>query len=113
MDIKAYLPPEIWHQTLSRFNLTEENVLKKYDLVLHLVTAAHGAEDFYGTGTNTIRYEGLKEARAVDDRLYKAWESHPNHRRIVNRDQVECGFTKKMEEVYDELESFMKKVHNK
>ena len=35
----------------------------RYDGVIHLVTAADGAEDFYETGSNEARYEGLKQAR--------------------------------------------------
>lgn len=109
MDIKAYLPDEIWSKTLSNFNMTEESILKKYDLVLHLVTAANGAEGFYGRGTNAIRYEGIDDARKVDQKLYSAWEQHSNHHRIINRDTVECGFTAKMEDIYKTLNDFLGK----
>ncbi len=35
----------------------------RYEGVIHLVTAADGAEDFYETETNEARYEGLEQAK--------------------------------------------------
>jgi hypothetical protein len=41
---------------------------KRYDLVLHLVTAADGAPDFYNK-SNEARYETEKQAIGVDRKL--------------------------------------------
>lgn len=38
----------------------------RYDAVLHLVTAAQGAEKFYTGVNNEARYESLDEARDKD-----------------------------------------------
>ena len=50
----------------------------RYDLVLHLVTAASGAEAFYTNANNTARRETADEARGLDSRILKvigkAWE---------------------------------------
>lgn len=35
-------------------------------MVIHLVTAARGAEKFYGSVTNPSRYENLEEAKILD-----------------------------------------------
>jgi len=41
---------------------------KRYDLVLHMVTAADGAPDFYNK-SNEARYESVEEATNVDKKL--------------------------------------------
>lgn len=50
---------------------------KRYNAVIHLVTAADGAETFYSTETNTTRLETLEEARELDVKLQRAWVGHP------------------------------------
>jgi len=50
LDVKAYLPEEMWHSILSRNGWTEEKFLGRYNAVLHLVTAADGAEKFLHYG---------------------------------------------------------------
>ncbi len=61
MDIAAYLTPVIW-QGLLDYHST--NVLQlrdtRYDLVIHMVTAANGAEKFYTTANNEARTEGVE-----------------------------------------------------
>jgi len=46
---------------------------KRYDLVLHLVTAANGAEAFYTNANNTARRETAEEARDLDSRILKVF----------------------------------------
>lgn len=48
---------------------------KRYDLVLHLVTAADGAPDFYNK-SNEARYESEEQAITVDRKLQKAYLGH-------------------------------------
>ena len=38
----------------------------RYDLVIHLMSAAKGAEKFYGKENNEARFETLLEARDAD-----------------------------------------------
>jgi hypothetical protein len=66
LDVKAYLPPHHWHEVLKRgfefewipkFSLSkgqwqELDFLNRYDSVIHLVTAANGAEKHYDHHTN-------------------------------------------------------------
>jgi hypothetical protein len=85
MDGSAYIPAEAWQRLLDELGVTEAHLCEqRYDAVIHLVTAAIGAEHSYGTGTNAVRYETLEEARGVDERLRQAWRSHPNLRVIDN-----------------------------
>jgi len=70
---------------------------KRYDCVLHLVTAANGAEPFYTLQGNAARTEGAGEARDVDRRLMGAWMGHPA---FILVDNVSVGlFEEKLERV--------------
>jgi predicted ATPase len=51
---------------------------KRYDGVLHLVTAAIGAEEFYTRSNNNARSEGIELARALDKKTLDAWTGHPH-----------------------------------
>jgi thymidylate kinase len=85
MDGSAYIPPESWKRLLEEACLEEMHLLEqRYDAVIHLVTAAIGAEDRYGAHNNLVRYESVEEARGVDERLRQAWQGHPRLRVIDN-----------------------------
>lgn len=95
LDGAAYLPPAAWAELLRELGLREPELLGRYDAVIHLVTAARGAEEHYGTATNPDRYEDLEGARGVDERLRLAWRDHANHRLIDNA----TAFEEKMRRV--------------
>jgi hypothetical protein len=85
MDGLGYIGEEAWRRLLAEVGYEEPQLREqRYDGVVHLVTAACGAEDFYGTQTNLVRYETLEQARGVDERLRHAWRGHPNLRVIDN-----------------------------
>jgi CYTH domain-containing protein/predicted ATPase len=85
MDSAAYLPAAVWQALLDEQGWTAAQLRdRRYDAVIHLVTAAQGAEEFYTTANNTARYETPEEARAVDLRLRDAWLGHPHLRVIDN-----------------------------
>ena len=48
----------------------------RYDAVLHMVTAADGAADFYGAINNVARYESTAEAIDKDKKLREAYMGH-------------------------------------
>ena len=54
MDIPAYLPRESWLEILQAQGLTESQLLERYDLVLHLVSAADGAESVNAVWANSL-----------------------------------------------------------
>lgn len=56
----------------------------RYDAVIHLVTAANGAEAFYSGENNEARYETVDMAVAVDYKLQESWMGHPHHIVIGN-----------------------------
>ena len=108
MDISAYIAPEEW-ESICREADTSSNVLReRYDAVLHLVSAADGAEQYYTTATNSTRYEkadeeGLRIARELDKKVIKAWTGHPHLRVINNHDD----FERKMQRVLREISNVL------
>lgn len=109
MDISAYMTPEMWEEiTNSLGTSTTELRDKRYDAVLHLVSAADGAEQFYTTSTNSQRYEqmneeGLRQARLLDKKVINAWTGHTRLRVINNHED----FEKKLNRVLKEISSVL------
>lgn len=66
----------------------------RYDLVLHLRTAADGAEAFYTT--SHARKESPEHALLLDQAILDAWTGHPSLT-IVGNEQVEDSFKTKMD----------------
>ena len=98
--------------TLDSFAYTNKNVKKevikkknwdfnflcnnRYDLVVHLVTAAIGAEKYYTLANNKARSEGIDEARRLDNLIAKEWMDHQNMKII---DNTLDGFNAKIDRV--------------
>lgn len=84
-DARAYMPESSWQALLDENGW---NVValrdRRYDAVIHMVTAAEGAEAFYTTSNNTARTESPAQARALDAKLRDAWLGHPHLRVIDN-----------------------------
>lgn len=95
LDGKGYIDQPGWNKVLSlvdqndtRAVVTEEYLLNRYDGVIHMMTAAQGAEDFYKMGHTTdddgrpvFRKETILEARELDVQMRGCWRNH--HRHIV------------------------------
>ena len=85
MDASAYIPTEAWAALLNERGWTTPWLRdKRYEAVLHLTTAADGAENFYTTENNAVRTETPEEARILDRRVRDAWIGHPRLRIIDN-----------------------------
>ncbi len=85
MDIKAFIPHEDFRGMLRRKGLSEVNVRDRYNGVIHLVTAAEGAEEYYTGENNTARIESPEEARFIDQKTRESWLGHPHFKIIDNR----------------------------
>lgn len=55
---------------------TIEAIRDQYAAVMHLVTTADGAEDFYTRANNSARWENADEARRLDAKIMNAWNGH-------------------------------------
>lgn len=84
IDNKAYMNDREFAAVLQEVGQTEEALLRRYDAVFHMVTAAKGAEQFYTFENNAARYESVAEACDLDDRLIASWTGHPYFRVIDN-----------------------------
>ena len=91
LDMKAYMPPPMWKEIIHRDEMemgegdeAEDTLRARYDLVVHLVTAADGAERFYTTENNATRTETPEMARENDRRVATAWAGHKNWHRVDN-----------------------------
>ena len=76
MDTAGYIGWEGFHEILKKTGWTVEELRDdRYDAVIHLVTAADGAEKFYDY-ENPARYESVEEAVVVDKKLRSAYIGH-------------------------------------
>lgn len=99
-DDKAYISDDEFAEIVKRLSgKTEDEVMKGYDAVIHLVTCAKGAEYAYNYG-NAARYETIEEARKMDDRTLQCWGPHPNLRIIDNSVDFEDKIERAMREIY-------------
>merc|ERR1711963_84189 len=86
MDASAFISAEEWSALLDKLNLEESHICEnRYDQVVHMVSAADGAEDFYSCEDHSARFEGLDLARERDRRAMEAWREHPYVNIIDNR----------------------------
>ena len=108
MDISAYMAKDTWADITRAVGTSTPQLRQRYDAVLHLVSAADGAEQFYTTANNAQRNEpmteeGLRIARSLDKKVIHAWTGHPHLRVINNHDDFEA----KMRRVIKEISSVL------
>jgi CYTH domain-containing protein/thymidylate kinase len=108
MDISAYMPAETWEEITRAVSTSTPELRQRYHAVLHLVSAADGAEQFYTTSNNASRNEnnddeGLRIARMLDKKVIKAWTGHP-HLRVINNNE---DFETKMHRVLKEISAVL------
>lgn len=104
MDISAYLKPDVWEDIIASIGTSAQQLIDRYDAVLHLVSAADGAEKFYTTTTNSQRAEqkneeGLRMARELDKKVINAWSGHPHLRVINNHDDFDTKLNRVLKEI--------------
>ncbi|MBF1632314.1 MAG: AAA family ATPase, partial [Prevotella sp.] len=104
MDISAYMKPEMWDEITAGVGTCSEKLRARYDAVLHLVSAADGAEQFYTTANNAERTEGLELARELDKKVIQAWSEHPHLRVINNHENFDTKINRVIQEISNVLE---------
>lgn len=102
-DDMAYVGKEDFIEILKNFDMKLEDINPRYDMVVHLVTAAKGKEEAYTYANNAARYETIEEARAMDDMALMSWESHPNRVIIGNESEFEDKMIKAIQSVFEYL----------
>lgn len=100
MDISAYVDRDFFERALKSKGLTLTKVRDgRYDAVVHLVSAAHGAEAFYTCNNNSARRETLEQARAAEEQTKKVWVGHPHLKVIDNRTNFELKMRRTLQAV--------------
>lgn len=78
MDGSAYLDQKTWTDILRRNDFNEIDLRdNRYDQIVHMVTAADGAEEFYTCENNKVRCEDIQQAVQLDKNTREAWIGHP------------------------------------
>ena len=95
-DARAYMNDDEFFGLCAQQRLTVAE-LWSYDAVVHMVTAAQGAEQHYTLANNTARRETPEQARELDVRTLRAVTGHPHLRIADNRG----SFTEKVDRVVD------------
>merc|ERR1712038_37950 len=93
MDASAFVSKQEWDEILQR-NMCDEVDIRdnRYHQVVHMVTSAKGAEQYYTIEHHATRLEGLEEARERDTKAAEAWIGHPYVDIIDNN----CDFESKV-----------------
>lgn len=98
LDARAYVGDTAFSEVAARAGLTIGTLRARYMAVVHLVTAADGAEEFYNL-SNEARTESPAEARELDKRTRDAWHGHRHHIVVGN----EADFQTKMKQALHAL----------
>ncbi len=112
MDPSAYMKRELWLRMLDELGL-DETALRdhRYDCVVHLVTAAKGAEAFYHMENNATRSEGIELARHLDTAVMNAWLGHASFQVIDNLGVQ--NFNQKMDRLVQAVSLRLGLIHDK
>ena len=127
LDPKGYMDQATWARVLNELDstytdtasvkkgVTESYLLNRYDGVLHMVTAADGATEYYKYGTVkddsgnvVIRHETPEKAVALDVKMRECWKAHPNQQVVGNGPG---GFGEKLEAAAAVVLGLAKKTH--
>lgn len=103
-DIKSFIGQKEFEYLLRKYNLSKIKYMDNYDLVIHMNTAAKGAEEFYTNENNKARSEDITEAIKRDDRCQESWSFHSNFKIIDNN----TDFETKVQKVIDTIKDYFK-----
>lgn len=104
LDSKAYIDRDGYRALLNHFDIKESDLMKNYDLVIHLRTAALGKSEFYTLDNNGARTETIEEAIEKDNKTLNAWLGHSNLKIIGNDTDFNGKINNVISEIYDILD---------
>lgn len=111
LDCLAYVDRETLEGMLNKRGFNFSKAMNNYDAVLHLVTAADGAQEFYvwndpskdDIGNNAARSESPEEAIQKDKKTLHAWIGHPHLRVFDNSTDFKGKIQKVINEIFNLL----------
>ncbi len=98
-----YLEDIQFEEILEKFNLSEKEVLARYDLVIHMVSASVHDVKFYNRTSNEYRMENIEEAKRLELRVKDVWKNHPN----VVKVNIMPTFEEKIEKLKEVAQKFL------
>ena len=97
LDNRAYLEDEEFEELMLEKGITEEELIERYDLVIHLVSTAVDKEECYKNSQERI--EPPEVARRLDYKTVRTWRNHPHHIVIFN----DCTMDEKIDIAADAI----------
>lgn len=107
LDNRAYIPHEEFQELIDQKGITIDDILSRYDLIIHLVSTAKDKPEAYSKG-NEGRLESLDEAVIVEDNTMNAWPESENKYIITN----DCDFEEKLRRIREVITSYLKERDN-
>lgn len=77
LDGKGYIAENEFLKICSSNNLSEQDIIDRYDYVIHLQTVSRLNSKYYGFN-NKYRKSAIEESIDFDNLVYEAWKNHPN-----------------------------------
>ncbi|CAJ1349920.1 unnamed protein product [Effrenium voratum] len=127
LDGRAYVPAHNWAKLVGQVEasaagldkprklISEEYMLARYNMIVHLTSAADGAEEYYkwgktvdDSGHAVIRGEPPEKARELDHKLRDCWRQHPRWVLIHNGPD---GFKGKLQRATDSIMKLASEIH--
>lgn len=101
MDGEAYIGTEKFCELIMGLGFRSLKKLcdERYHAVMHMRTAALGAEEYYTLENNAARIETPEQARALDQSTLDVWTRHPHPRVIDNS----TSFEEKLRRLFGEI----------
>ncbi|XP_055601648.1 TRPL translocation defect protein 14 isoform X2 [Uranotaenia lowii] len=104
MDASAFVSKEKWERMMRTNNWNSVELRdNRYNHIVHMVSAANGAEAFYSTEDHVCRSEGVGLARELDYKSAAAWIGHPYFDVIDNSTDFESKVNRMIECVCQKL----------
>lgn len=102
MDPAAYMERKQWLSMLDELGYSEGALRDdRYDVVVHMVTAAKGAAAFYSLDSNATRTEGIEYAKQIDTQTMNAWIGHASLQ-VIDNESV-SNFAEKCDRVVQSI----------
>lgn len=100
LDCLAYCSEEVFKQVISEYGLTVADVSNRYDMIIHMVTAAKGTK-YYTTENNKARTETPAQAIELDNKLLNANLKHPHLKVIDNSTDFKNKVARVIETIFE------------
>ncbi|KAK4292007.1 hypothetical protein Pmani_035198 [Petrolisthes manimaculis] len=104
MDASAFIHESKWDEILKDNGWNPVDLRDtRYNQIIHMVSAANGAEAFYSNEDHACRSENVDLARHLDNRAAQAWVGHPYFDVIDNSTDFDAKMCRMMSVVCQKL----------